>query len=332
MGYASNVDRSGSAASFPSSLTYGYSTNPDTGQMTETYNPNVAWDKYINNVLASKDKNSSGTYAKYASESTGTGTSGSSGSSSNYGSAVQGLLKAGWIPAENDMRAITNALISNNDAALKFYYNRGIQAQSQASINQNRSITWSGGVPYEVKNGQINIAENYPVTDSSGNTWIYKNGEILPYSGTGFSAPVASTGSSAGVAPSWKGYTTPERNTQREKSLSAQVSAPYVRSLRSEIAKVTSGKGSSASDQQTIRQALAGYGQGLQNIMSGAATTAKGLYNTEYQAEVDAAKLNAQMDYESAWNSYKMAEQIREFENQMKLDYYKTNQSNFKWS
>jgi hypothetical protein len=95
-----------------------------------------------------------------------------------------------------------------------------------------------------------------------------------------------------GVMPSFEA---PARYEDRLKALVAQKSAAGLRALRSQIQKAMGqGYRNANVKRMTLRDALAGYGQGLANVMTGAQTAATNEYNQEYGTEYDTATKNWQ--------------------------------------
>jgi hypothetical protein len=118
-------------------------------------------------------------------------------------------------------------------------------------------------------------------------------------------------------------YQAPEYDEGRVNELTQTSAAGSVRGLRSAMQKVSGASYDNPNvKRMTLRDALAGYGEGLQSAMSKASDTARNLYNTEYNIKSDEAKTNYQEDvsasrvnyeaktneaakeYETAWNTY----------------------------
>jgi hypothetical protein len=79
----------------------------------------------------------------------------------------------------------------------------------------------------------------------------------------------------------------PAYDMSKVESMAQRIAAPAVRSLRNTVQDVQQGVYDNPNvKSMTIRQALAGYGQGLESAMSGALTSAAGIYNVPYQAGV----------------------------------------------
>jgi hypothetical protein len=118
-------------------------------------------------------------------------------------------------------------------------------------------------------------------------------------------------------------YVAPVYNEDKVTSLTQEAAAPAVRGLRSAMQTASSASYDNPNvKRMTLRDALAGYGQGLQSAVSGASTTARNQYNTEYGIAADTAKTNYQtsaqaaamqyqgklsameLQYQTQWNAY----------------------------
>jgi hypothetical protein len=105
-------------------------------------------------------------------------------------------------------------------------------------------------------------------------------------------------------------YTAPIYNQGRVDELTATTAAPMIRGLRSAMQRVAGTSYDNPNvGRMTLREALAGYGQGMQSAISGAAITAKNLYNTEFGNEVDTAKTNYGAAADQAKTNYGAAAQ-----------------------
>lgn len=90
-------------------------------------------------------------------------------------------------------------------------------------------------------------------------------------------------------------FLAPEREDQRVKELTQQKSAAGLRAMRAQIQKAMGqGYRNENVKRMTLRDALAGYGQGIESVMSGAQTQAEKEYNTEYAQKYDTAGKNWQ--------------------------------------
>ena len=118
---------------------------------------------------------------------------------------------------------------------------------------------------------------------------------------------------SIGDAPAFKSpgamdyakYTPPVYDEQKIKAMTQEQAAPAIRGLRNAVQRVSSRYYDNPNvAKMTLREALEGYGQGLQSAMSQAANTARSLYNTQYGYQADAAKTNALMANDAAKMNY----------------------------
>lgn len=95
-------------------------------------------------------------------------------------------------------------------------------------------------------------------------------------------------------------FAAPARDEGRIKELTQQKSAAGLRAMRSQIQKAMGqGYRNANVKRMTLRDALAGYGQGIENVMTGAQTAAAGEYNTEYASAYDTAGKNWQTAYQT---------------------------------
>ena len=83
---------------------------------------------------------------------------------------------------------------------------------------------------------------------------------------------------------------TPEYDEDKVSRLTQKRAAPGVRRLRETTQQAMSATYDNPNvKRMTVRDALAGYGTGLENVMSGAGTTARAEYGQEYAADVAGA-------------------------------------------
>ena len=107
-------------------------------------------------------------------------------------------------------------------------------------------------------------------------------------------------------------FNAPTRDEGRVKELTQQKSAAGLRAMRSQIQKAMGqGYRNENVKRMTLRDALSGYGQGVENVMSGAQTQAESAYNTEYATQYDTAGKNWQSavsakmaDWQNKVNNY----------------------------
>jgi hypothetical protein len=80
----------------------------------------------------------------------------------------------------------------------------------------------------------------------------------------------------------------PVRDEAREDALVRKAAAPGLRALRSSVTRaMQSNDDNPNSRRMTIREALAGYGQGLENVMASASQVGANRYEKEYSDEVN---------------------------------------------
>jgi hypothetical protein len=107
-------------------------------------------------------------------------------------------------------------------------------------------------------------------------------------------------------------YVAPEWDEERITSLAQKRSAAGLRGMRSQMQKITGGYYENPNvKRMTLRDALAGYGQGIENVMSGAEKDATSEYAREYGVKGEEAKINygakttkSQMDFQAQLASY----------------------------
>ena len=88
-------------------------------------------------------------------------------------------------------------------------------------------------------------------------------------------------------------YVAPDYDESRITDLTQTSSAGAIRGLRSAMQRVAGGSYANPNVRRmTLREALAGYGQGIQSAVSAASETARKLYNTEYETKAEEKKLN----------------------------------------
>lgn len=88
-------------------------------------------------------------------------------------------------------------------------------------------------------------------------------------------------------------YVAPDYDESRITDLTQTSSAGAIRGLRSAMQRVAGGSYANPNVRRmTLREALAGYGQGIQSAVSAASETARKLYNTEYGTKAEEKKIN----------------------------------------
>ena len=80
------------------------------------------------------------------------------------------------------------------------------------------------------------------------------------------------------------GYEIPKRDESRVSYLTQKAAAPGLRALRNQMGQAMGQEfENSFQKRMTLRDALSGYGQGLESVLGGAAKTGEAQYQTEYQ-------------------------------------------------
>lgn len=101
-------------------------------------------------------------------------------------------------------------------------------------------------------------------------------------------------------------FVAPERDENRLRSLRQKAAGSGVRKLRNMTRAAISGtRGMPAQVRRmTLREALAGYGEGISDVMSGASKEAQSEYNTEYAQKYNEAAMNYQGQVSAAQTNY----------------------------
>lgn len=107
--------------------------------------------------------------------------------------------------------------------------------------------------------------------------------------------------------------------------LTQEQSAGAVRGLRSAVQRIIGESSDDPTRRMTLRQALAGYGEGMQNAMSSASRSARNAYNTEYNIKENTNRMNFS-NAESARQLNYNTEKERQYSdyNALLAKYYKT--------
>lgn len=115
-------------------------------------------------------------------------------------------------------------------------------------------------------------------------------------SGSGDSSSTSTTSwTPSGAAPTMAAgtFNAPKFDEKRITSLAQRFQAPAVRRLRTEVRRAQGeAYDNPNAKRMVLRDALAGYGQGLENVAAGAYKSAIGQYNTEYGHAYNAAMTN----------------------------------------
>lgn len=120
-------------------------------------------------------------------------------------------------------------------------------------------------------------------------------------------------------------YTSTPYDEDKIRLLTQEESAGAVRGLRSAIQRIAGESVNDPTRRMTLRQALAGYGEGMQNAMSSASRSARNAYNTEYNIKENANRMNF-ANAESARQTNYNAESTRQYAdyNALLTKYYKS--------
>ena len=132
-------------------------------------------------------------------------------------------------------------------------------------------------------------------------------------------------------------YTAPEYDEGRIKKLTAMGAGAGLRALRSQVQAAASKTYKNPTQKRmTLRDALAGYGQGIGSVLAGARAGAVSEYNTEYGIAADTAKTRYQAEstekkaayetgvaenqrsYQSAWQTWNAYREQKNKEAEMK--------------
>ena len=120
----------------------------------------------------------------------------------------------------------------------------------------------------------------------------------------GMPKPGITTTPTPGTPPT---LTLPAYDTGKVEGLAQRFAAPGIRNLRSAVQDVQQGVYDNPNvKRMTVRDALQGYGSGLENVMAGALKTGAGIYGQEYGAEVNKAGL----EFSAGQNRYLQSERI----------------------
>jgi hypothetical protein len=181
-----------------------------------------------------------------------------------------------------------------------------------------------GGYPYDRYTGYPGYGSGSYGGGESGNT---TEGRI--------SFPSINTSPPTYVEP--VGYTPPDPykaepwDESKIESKTQRKAAPGLRTLRGQMQKVTGGYYENPNvKRMTLREAFAGYGQGLENVMTGAEKEAETEYAREYGIKAEEGKINYQtaltkagMDYTGRLTKAQMdyQSQLAAYQNSFRLAY-----------
>jgi len=131
------------------------------------------------------------------------------------------------------------------------------------------------------------------------------------------------------VAPEYTApeeYAAPEYDEDKVAVTAQRKAAAGLRAARQALQQTVGGYYENPNvKRMTLRDALAGYGQSVENVLSGADTSAREEYNTEYGIESDQAKTNYNTSLESSKIKYAGASAEAENNYNAALDAEKAN-------
>ena len=179
---------------------------------------------------------------------------------------------------------------------------------------------------YQNKNGKI-----LPKTEiSTTSVW---GGTSSPYGGAVGGEPVLEipsfTPTAKYVAPTYVApaeYAAPEYDEDRIAALTQRKSSAGLRAARQALQQTIGRYYENPNvKRMTLRDALAGYGQSVESVLSGADTTAREEYNTEYGIKSDQEKTNYNERVNASKLEYEGQKTAAQLNYQSKLDAEKTN-------
>lgn len=105
-------------------------------------------------------------------------------------------------------------------------------------------------------------------------------------------------------------FNAPEYSESEVRKLTHKAAAPGVRRLRQAVQAAMSKQYENPNvKRMTLRQALAGYGLGLEGVMAGASQQARGEYGEKYGKEFQAAQMQHGTDVSAMMAKYNAAMQ-----------------------
>jgi hypothetical protein len=134
---------------------------------------------------------------------------------------------------------------------------------------------------------------------SSSSTWTSSIGKVSPssvISRADSGIPISDMPSFKPVPYTAPTFTAPARDENRLRSLTQRAAAPGMRRLRTETQRAIIGSAGlpGAVRRMTLREALAGFGEGASSIMGGASRQGLSEYNAEYRDKYAEAMMNFQ--------------------------------------
>jgi hypothetical protein len=186
-------------------------------------------------------------------------------------------------------------------SALKFYQAKKAANEATAASNANLRTATQGirSVAQERPNFTGVQPAVAPSGMGGGSTW----NEGAAGGGAGYAT---------GLVPPGTGsphLDIPVYDQQRVEALAQQVAAPGIRKLRNQVQATQGGVYDNPNVKaMTLRQALEGYGSGLESVMGGALGSGAAMYGQEYDPQVAAAHAN----YEGQLQTERLASQERQ--------------------
>jgi len=112
--------------------------------------------------------------------------------------------------------------------------------------------------------------------------------------------------------PDYPALNIPEWDTGKVKTKTQAAAAPGLRRLRGEVRKAQMASYDNPNvKRMTLRDALAGYGEGIENVLAGARRQAISEYEAEYAPQVSKAQAEWQANisrinnnFQAAWRDY----------------------------
>lgn len=173
------------------------------------------------------------------------------------------------------------------------------------TIAAPRPSGYSSGAGYGGPNpypGQEGTQPYYGMPTTTGGGMTMVSG-VPTYGGT------ATTGGGAG-APNvpLPAFNLPPYDEGRISELTQKAAAPGMRALRTSVQQVQGKYYENPNvKRMTLRDALAGYGAGLESVMTGAGREARGEYAAEYAPQLTKAQMEYQAQVQATMNQYQNA-------------------------
>lgn len=159
------------------------------------------------------------------------------------------------------------------------------------------------------------VAQSFFPNVGTGAGQIIKEPEqARPRSRSGSSTTTRTFTPPAGPAPTLATtpYAAPEFDERKVAAQAQRIQAPSIRKLRQSLQQATAQRFDNPNVRRmTVREALAGFGAGLESVTTGASSQARQVVGAEHARQVDAAKTQfsasqraSEMAYQRAWDLY----------------------------